>query len=183
MMDDEVAELQQECARLRRRLSLAGVVELPPADLPSAEEADRLLAMVTGAYPKLRCPDDGLPTFKAQFRNALSWLAFVYRTDKLATQYAPTFWCDAYREWATRQGFADTSMGLRPFAAACIASGIAYTSPSDYPYMSFGLSLGGAGRPSAAWRSVLENGLAPPTEPKRPRPRGIEQRIDASPRW
>lgn len=173
MSDNELRELQAENERLRRRLHRAGVVELPPVELPTDEQLDALIKMVVSQYPRLE------PVDRAQVVDAMAYLAFAYRPDKLSTQYATHFWLDAYKEFATNQGFDSTAMTLKAFTVAAIASGVAYSPISEFPYISFGLSLGSAGRPSTAWRDVLANGIRPPAELKNraPQPRVIETDI------
>ncbi len=178
-MDDEVAELHRENARLRSQLSAAGVPLLPPADLPDEAELDKLIASVGAAYSRLRCVADE----RDQFRRAMRFFAFVYRPEQVNTQYAASFWIDTAREWLRRQGYSDTTIGLRAFVAAAIASGIKYEPLDEYPFgVNLGLSLGGAGRPSSAWRDVLAAGTVPsPVAPRRPRPRVVETNIAISP--
>ena len=72
-------------------------------------------------------------------------------------------------------------MTLPAFTVAAIASCVAYSPISDFPYISFGLSLGSAGRPSAAWRNVLASGVRPHTEPKNRAPSHVVETNVLSP--
>lgn len=165
---DELKELQDENFRLRAMLARAGVTVPPSAELPNEEELDKLIAMVEAAHPRLKCPDGSkefIAANKTEVFNAIHFLCFAFRTEKLATQRSPAFWFDALREWAANRGYANVKVNLRPFTVAAIASRVAYSPIDNYPYLSFGLSLGGVGQPSTAWRDTLRTRtLVPPTE-------------------
>ena len=143
---DEIRQLEQENYRLRAMLARHGVSILLAVDLPDDAELTRLLEMVERAYQSLKCPPEIIATNKWQFANAIHWMAFAYRTDRVKTEYAASFWFDAYREWARDQGYSDTQMNLRPFTAAAIVSGVLFSPMDNYPYLSFGLSLGSVGQ-------------------------------------
>jgi hypothetical protein len=133
-----------------------------PADLPSDEELEQLLQLVESKYPILSCQTQ---SEKDAFFNALHFLCFVFRLDKPSTEYGVSVWFDEFRSWALSRGYDGVRMSLKPFTAAAVASGVAYSPISEYPYVSFGLSLGGAGVPSNAWRDVLRTrSLSPPVD-------------------
>ncbi|MGO8974345.1 MAG: hypothetical protein ACLPTZ_02560 [Beijerinckiaceae bacterium] len=135
---------------------------------------------VAAAYPRLRCQDDE----RDQFRRALRFFAFVFRPDKVNTQYAASFWIDTAREWLRRQGYSDTTMQLKALVGAAVASGILFEPLDQFPFaINLGLSLGSASKPSNAWRDTLRNGIPEPVEPRRPRPCGVEQNINVVPKW
>jgi hypothetical protein len=164
MTEQRIKELETENNRLRAMLARAGVSLLPAADLPDADQLARLLKMVEQKYPQLKCPED---SDKKQFAHAIRYLAFVYRLDRPNTLYATSFWVDGCGEWLRSQGI-HSEMGLRPFTAAVVASGIVFgPSFDDWPYgINIGINLGSASRPSAAWRDVLKNGVPSPVELK-----------------
>jgi|HubBroStandDraft_2_1064218.scaffolds.fasta_scaffold43103_5 hypothetical protein len=166
MSEQRINELEAEVSRLRAMLARAGVSLLPPADLPNEEELDQLLAKVEARFPALRCPKGAdVAAHKRQFAFAIRYLAFAYRLDRPNTTYAATFWIDNCREFLRSQGFHPTEMGLRPFVAAAVASGICFESLDEFPFgISLGINLGSAGQPSNAWRGVLRSGVAQPVE-------------------
>ncbi|MGO9049742.1 MAG: hypothetical protein ACLP19_05855 [Xanthobacteraceae bacterium] len=162
-----VEELEAENFRLRAMLAKAGVVLPPPVDLPTDLELDLLIARVTEKYRVLWWPDDA-QTFRDQFKRAIEFFAHAQRSDKVNTSYATSFWLDACKSWLDGQG-RPRDMMFAPFVAAAICSGILYE-PFDQPSVcNLGLQLGGAGRPSSAWRNSLKQ-IPEPSEPMRPRP-------------
>ena len=66
-----------------------------PVDLPTDEQLDALIKMVVDRYPRL---EDAHRARRSSTR--CTYLAFAYRPDKLATQYATHFWLDTFKEWA-----------------------------------------------------------------------------------
>ncbi len=163
MTDQIIKELEAENFRLRSLLARNGISVPTTADMPSPEEETELMRLVANTYPVLSCSHGAEMT---QFWNALHFLAWTYRTDKLATQYSASFWfVDTFREWAKNRGYEKPPMSLRPFTAAAVASGVAYSPIDNYPYINFGLSLGSVGVASTAWKTTLRNrSLLPPTE-------------------
>src|SRR4029077_6339085 len=161
-MTDELDELRHENFRLRSMLAKAGITIPPSVDLPNAEQEAELLRLVASTYPVLRCTEG---SEKVQFANALHFLCFAYRTDRLATDRSAAFWFDLYGEWGQARGYDRLPMNLKPFTAAAVASGVAHSPIAAFPYVSFGLSLGSVVLPSTAWKATLRNrSLIPPTE-------------------
>ncbi|MGD0334055.1 MAG: hypothetical protein ABSA90_12510 [Xanthobacteraceae bacterium] len=158
----ELEDLQAENIRLRSMLSLAGVAMPPPADLPSSEDLDELFALVKGSYPKLEGD-------RFQFGRAMIYLCYARRATEPNEKYAATYWLDACREWLGKQAY-PRDVSLRSFTAAVIASAIPVAPLTRFPYdLAFGLTVGDARQPSAAWRDVLRAGAVPkPMALKRP---------------
>jgi hypothetical protein len=147
----EISELRKENQRLRAMLARAGVTVLPNVDLPTPAELDRIFTRVLAAYPVLNYPE----TNKEEVYNAMHFLCFVFRTDKVNTDRSTGYFTDHCRDWLRQQGLHPASMGLRSFCVAAIASGISFS--GDYPYLSFGISMGSASKPSNKWRETLEH--------------------------
>jgi hypothetical protein len=155
-MADELVFLRSENARLQRQLSLAGIQQLPQADSPNPEELKKLYDMVCAEYPQLDCPLEMLD-------RAMLFVAFARRQPTLNSSYYAFVWCDGCSDWLRRQGY-PSSITLAAFTAACVVSGVLYSPLQRWPHdIEFGLQIGGVSRPSNAWRSVLENGIPPPT--------------------
>ncbi len=157
------------------------IIELSPAaDLPNAEELDRLLAMVAEKYRVLACPADAdQASHRRQFAAAIEFLCYVFRPGRINSAYAASVWVDLCREWMNKRIY-PAEMTLRPFVAAVVASGIKHEPLDQFPFaLNFAISLGSASRPSSAWRASL-NGIPEPVAPRRPRPRVAETNI-ASP--
>jgi hypothetical protein len=153
--DEEIEQLQKENQRLRAQLARAGVTVLPSVDLPTPSELDRIVAKILSAYPVLNSPE----VSKAEVANAIHFLTFVFRTEKVNTDRSTGYWTDCATEWLRAQGLHPASMGLRSFIVAVIASGISFTLDKDnFPFgISFGINLGSASKPSNAWRRTLES--------------------------
>jgi hypothetical protein len=173
MTDQRIRELETENNRLRSMLARAGISILPSADVPNDAELDRLLAMVAKAHPCLREAD------RDQFAYALHFLAHVYRVSEPNTEYAASYWTDMCKDWLGTQGYPIQQMGLRPFVAAAVASGIVYGPLDEWPYgINLGISLGSAGRPSTAWRDALKCGVPQPVQLRNRAPIRAPQNIN-----
>jgi hypothetical protein len=146
-------------------LRRAGVTLLPKVDLPNEVEIDRLLAKIEAKYPCLKGPADA--SYKKQFAESIHYLAFVFRPDKADTLHHVNVWIDNAREFLRGQGYNPSPIGLKPFVAAAVASGIVYETLDEFPFsINLGIGLGSASRPSNAWRDVLRNGIPAPVEPR-----------------
>jgi hypothetical protein len=156
-MTDDLERLRAENSRLRQQLSLAGVTQLPPADMPDAGELVALHSMVVHTYPQLACS-------QSEFEKGLLFCAHARRSEKLNAAYFGWTWADAASDWLRRQGY-QSSISLAAFTAACIASGVPYSPIHDnYPRnLEFGLQIGGVAKPSSLWRDVLNHGIPRPT--------------------
>ncbi len=164
---ERIAFLERENDRQTRQLSLAGVTELPKADVPDAGELVQLHGMVVHKYPVLKCLQD-------EFERALLFCAFARRQEKLNASFFPMFWWDGAKDWLRRQGY-PSNLSLAAFTAACVASGVPYSPLQNYPRdLEFGLQVGGTSRPSNAWRDVLANGIPRPIPLNRPLVRNAE---------
>jgi len=176
---DDIAELQQENARLRSMLARNGVMLLPAVPLPTESETDRLLALVEAAHPRL-VPGNGEPDHRQHFVNAVHYLTFARRSDQFS-KYAATVFADDAARWVTANGYSSGGCGLRAFCAACVASGVATATFDRFPYdVEIALSLGAnTAQPFAGWKDVLAAGRVPqPVQPKRRAPsRVIETTI------
>jgi hypothetical protein len=153
-------------AELEARLRSAGLMP-PPADLPSPAETDRLLDIVTSAWPKLVPAIDEPSDFRAGFSSALHFCCFVQRVDRLNQERGAGYFAGQANAWCTRYGIIGR-ISDKSFTAAAVASGIRTSALSRWPFdVEFALGLGTAAAPSNAWRSVLENGSPPPLELRR----------------
>lgn len=169
MTDDEKAlrfkllQLEQENEQRRRMAEAAGIPPLLKPDRPDAKELGVLYDMVTQTYPQLSCPI-------AQFERCLMAIAYFRRQAKPNPSYFPMKWSDDAKDWLKRQGHSQ-DISLPAFTAAAIVSGVVYTPLDRFPYdLEFGFALGGVGKPTNGWRSVLESGRVPsPTALNRPR--------------
>jgi hypothetical protein len=160
---DRLTYLERENARLARQLELAGVPSFPKPDLPRPDELVILHSMVVNRYPQLACAQD-------QFERALMAIAYFRRSPKLNSQFYPTYWMDAVRDWLKKQGY-NPVISLSAFTAAAIGANVAHSMGERYPYdLEFGFQLGGLGKPTANWRQVLGSRRLPePTPLNRPR--------------
>jgi len=124
--------------------------------LPTSEEFEKLLAIVTARWPQLQRSDG------AEFVVAFHRLALLGRRQKLDTERGLSFWCDDVRLWQHQQQVApNVFVAGAPFTAAVLAQAdVAHTMSDNFPCdLSFGLQFAGGGRPSSdCWRSVLETG-------------------------
>jgi hypothetical protein len=140
---------------------------LQSVDLPTREQQDALLKMVAAAHPQLRLPEGGDPySHRHMFARAMLYAAHARRQPEPATGYATSFWAADCRDFLERYGETTGGVVLLPFVSALIASGVTYTSPTNWPWLSFGLAVGASNQPSSMWRTVLERGIPPPTEPR-----------------
>lgn len=155
MTDEEAERLTAECQRVRSMLARAGVTILPQVDLPTPSELETIISRIFAAYPILNSPE----VDKREVYNAIHFLKFVFRTEKVNTERSHGYWTDTAREFLRAQGLHPANMGLRSFCVAAIASGISFTlDEKNFPWsgLSFGLSLGSACRPSNKWRETLD---------------------------
>jgi hypothetical protein len=171
-----IEELEVENARLRAALARAGVPDLPAADLPSPAQCAALIERVIAKYPALAHRDIPKELYAAQFERAMRWAAFAGRSDKANSKYAVSFWVDECRAWLAKAGF-PPEMLFAPFIAPLIVSGILFESFDQPSAVNLGLTLGGTGRPSTAWRASLE-AIPNPVEPYRPRPRHLPTQLN-----
>jgi hypothetical protein len=95
----------------------------------------------------------------------------------LNSQFYPTYWMDAARDWLRRQGY-NAVISLSAFTAAAIGANVVHSMGERYPYdLEFGFQLGGLSKPTCHWRAVLESRKLPePTPLRRPVPY-VEQPI------
>jgi hypothetical protein len=168
---EQVRLLQAENARPQRQLSLASVAQLTRADFPNQDEIDQLLRLVEAAYPNLKYPhvtEVLIAEHRDQFCRAIMYLCYASRSREPQIKYGATFWIDNCSQWLRDQAY-ETTMTLRPFCAAIVASGVAFSPLTRYPFdMAFALALGTVSQPSSAWRDVLRDGVPEPVEPKVP---------------
>ena len=158
--DHQISELEAENFRLRSMLARHGVSVLPSPDLPNAKELAALVTMIELAYPRLRAPQGNSDAIgeadRRQIIGALRWLAYVYKSHRLATDRATSYWFGCYKEWMSSQGYSDTTMNLRPLCIAAIAQCVAFSSIDlTFPYVSLGLTTGTTDQPRAEWRETL----------------------------
>jgi hypothetical protein len=141
-------------------------------EVPTAEEFDRLSAIVLGRYPQL-APRADREGFDAQFRVAMQRLLHVGRKDTLDVQHGLEFWTDDCRNWQQQHQVAPgVFVGGAAIAAGVVACGDILYAPLDrFPFdLGFGLVAYGGGRPSThKWREVLvTRRLLEPTPLDRP---------------
>jgi hypothetical protein len=134
--------------------------------LPSADDLRRLLEIVSTHWPRLQRVDG------AEFIVAFHRIALLGRREKLDMDRGISFWTDDCRVWQQQHQVApNIFIGGAAFMTAAIAHGdVAFTSPADFPHVSFGLQFAGGGRPSSdQWREVLATGrLLDPTPSPHP---------------
>jgi hypothetical protein len=156
-------------AEPRPQVTQLGPPRSPPG--PSADEVDQLLAPVWRAYSVLRPRESLMPDmreqrldeYRAEFRNSVNYLSWVWRAAEPDARYAPSYWIGAVPGGAT----------LAPFVAAAIICGVPFAPLDSYPHeMSLGLALGAAPRVSSRWRETL-------VAESMPQPVRIEQRYTA----
>ena len=153
---ERLAYLEAENARMARQLAIAGITQLPKADLPYLEQAVGLRSIVVAAYPQLACPLE-------QFQRCLLFFAYARRQPELNSSYFPTFWLDGASDWLRRQGHNNTISSLPALVAAAVASRVAYSDPHRFPHdIELGLQVGGVSKPNNDWWLVLGNGIAKP---------------------
>ena len=139
---------------------------LQSIDLPTTEQQDALLKMLAAKHHALRLPEGGDPySHRHMFSRGMFYAAHVRRRPEPATGFATSFWLDDAKEFLAQYDYAG-GMALLPFVSALICSGVVYTSPENWPWLSFGLARGAAIQPSSMWRTVLERGIPAPTEPR-----------------
>jgi hypothetical protein len=184
-LKEQVADLERENRDLRARI---GALELlaptkpvaprreeasvkithPPlakVPMPTEDEFHRLLEIVLTRYPELR-PSDA-QGFEAEFRAAFQFLTHTGRREKLDRDHGLLFWIDTARAWLRDHKIASGVLGIggTAFVAAAIASGdILYTSPDEFPHISFDLVPYGGGIEAAGeWKRVLGGAILDPT--------------------
>ena len=163
---ERIRELERELERANARL-VAGGLAPAPSDLPDDAQIDRLLELVRSNTRRSR-PDQmkSRDEHRKHFRNAIHFLIFARRSDKLNTQYAHTVFLDECNVWLRGYGLGRTSLKL--FLAACVASGVKTSSFARYPFdIELALELGPANHASFGWRDVLRDGLPPVLELQR----------------
>jgi hypothetical protein len=132
--------------------------------LPTEDEFRRLLEIVLTRYPELRPSDT--QGFEAEFRAAFQFLAHTGRREKLDRDHGLLFWIDTARTWLRDHKIASGVLGIggTAFVAAVIASGdILYTSPYEFPHISFGLvPYGGGIEAKDWWKRALAGTLLEP---------------------
>jgi hypothetical protein len=106
---------------------------LTAVDLPTDEQAEKLICMVAEAHPILVLAEgDDEPSFRRQFERAMRWLAYARRQPEPNEDYYFTFWLDAAREWLNDRGFLG-GVTLKPLVCAVVASGVTYTPLTQKP--------------------------------------------------
>lgn len=124
--------------------------------LPTSEEFEKLLAIVTARWPQLQRSDG------AEFVVAFHRILHLGRREKLDTERGLSFWCDDVRAWQQQQQIAtNLFVGGRAFTAAVLAQNdVDHTMSERYPFdLSFALQFAGGGRASSEkWRDVLDTG-------------------------
>jgi hypothetical protein len=167
--------LSARVAQLEQQLRDAGIV---PASAPNAgpgqEEVDRLAAIVASKYPVLALKGE---RDRLGFALALIYLQTARRVPDPVTRYATAFWvAEAERTLGAAGG-----ISVKAFAAAAVASRVAYADLARFPYdCAWGLSQGTGAR-SLAWRETLTTrDIPPPTKvhpaPERRGPQAVDIR-------
>lgn len=140
----------------------------PSVTLPSDDEYDRLLAIVTGKYKQLACSRDVDPAdFAAQFRAASMFAAHHGRRNDLDMQRDLSWWFDNCRHWCREHAVQPSWMTGAALTAAVVAQADILFSPLDhFPLeVRFGLQFAGGGSATSDWwRRALTGTLLPPAE-------------------
>ena len=166
-------QLRARIAQLEDQLRANGIVPAsPPNAGPSQEEADALAAIVAHRYSQLALKDE---RDRRGFALALVYLQTARRQQAPNTRYATNYFIgEAERALGVTGG-----ISVRAFAAAALASRVAYADPTNFPYdLAWGLGLSSGPR-SLAWRETLATRQVPePTKvypaPERRGPRPID---------
>jgi hypothetical protein len=139
--------------------------------LPTSEEFEKLLSIVTARWPQLQRSDG------AEFVIAFNRILRLGRRQKLDTERGLAFWTDDVRAWQHQHQISpNVFVGGVSFTAAVLAQNdVDHTMSDRYPFdLSFALQFGGGGHPSTdSWREGLATGRL--LEPA-PLPRLIETR-------
>jgi len=128
-------------------------------NLPSGDELRRLMELVERAHPKL-CPDaNEAREYFTHFRNAAMFLiCSARRSETIDTRYSAWTFMNNADRWLGENRI-NGGVGFKALTAAAIATAVPYA--GEYPFVSFALSLGAAGRASAEWREILSRGHVP----------------------
>ncbi len=182
-MSDRIHQLEAENTSLKNLLRAAGM--LPPScEMPDEHETNKLIALVMDAWPLLQ-PSAEETDFRRQWLNAMLYVAFVYRTEKLNNKISLALWSDQANAWL--RGFnVRGGTSIKAIVAAAVCSNIKYTSLHRFPCdveLSIGTST--VARPTCGWRSVLLTGLPVPTASEqrtmRPQHATFRDRADVQP--
>ena len=194
VIEKRVAALERENRDLRARLEALAPTKVTPLPLspvrivspplarialPTEDEFRRLLEVVLTRYPILKPRDT--QGFEAEFRWAFQFLQHTGRREKLNRDHGLLFWIDTAAAWLREHKIAPSVLGIggTAFVAAAIASGdILYTSPDEFPHISFGLVPFGGGIPAKDyWRRALSGTLLEAMAPLHPKPAPAPSRI------
>jgi hypothetical protein len=158
-LEDRISALERENAKLKAKLQRVGLMP-KPVDLPTDNQVDRLIAIVTEAHPKLK-PAENETAYRQHFINSLHYLTFAFRADNFS-QYATTVHLDECSTWLQKFDLVGGT-SMKAFVAAAIAQRFNHSKTDDYPYgIELAIGLGASAHPVMAWRTTLRDGRVPP---------------------
>jgi hypothetical protein len=176
----QIAALEAEVADLKRRVpAVRRVVPVPPIEqgtvvayphdtvfaMPPAADLLALHRVVLARFVQLRLDPSWRSEQEArqEFAAAFRALGSMRRADALDQKHATTFWIDRAEDVLRAAGAPDM-FTLQSFTAALIAHGdVLYSDLGTFPYVAFGLGLGGRAA-GGAWRKVLAGKMLDPVK-------------------
>lgn len=158
--------------------------------LPTPAERAMLMQIVGQEYPELSPRhmiagdtarlDPGAANFDHHFVAGLMFLSYVKRSDAVDRERSPWWFLEACRQWLRENHpEAGTLIGLQPFLAAAVASGVRHAALHDrMAFCELGLIAHSfLPAPISTWRQVLESRQLPAEIELPGRPVAVRSRI------
>jgi hypothetical protein len=189
-LEEENRGLKSQIAALQLLAPTPKAPSLPPSPvrisspplarsvLPTEDEYQRLLTVVTGRHPILK-PRADTPDYFAQFKAAFIRLSHVGRRDKVDNQRGLGFWVDDCQEFCRRHQINPSSIGGGAYTAALIAHADIKFVIEDWPHdFVCSLQWGGGGAGCRGWwKRALGGTLLSPEPPRYPVPAASPARV------